>query len=598
MNLDAHKATLKNFGLSALLYDLGMGVLNRVFGFRIQNVYVIEAVVEHPDQPDVIDIHPLSDAELATWTDRPGYELPRQFVAQARTNGDTCFGAFIDGVLCAYAWYAHQPCTFASGLTASFDPRYAYAYKSLTLPNQRRQNLQRWLKFYIFEYYRSRNKAGLLVAIDSQNFASRRSTLSVGATRAGLWAYTLNGEHYRGWGTRRCKATGFKLSAPPAGPAPLLKPKSTATSLQVQRINSLVELQSVAGAYNQLLQELDNYCAHSYQIGWIQQLASEYFTPNKQLFFLLAWRDGQLVGVAPLQIEHKNWLRGGVRRLYFLGGIQGSLNNMACDFLIPDTGDIRECLEAFRGYLLGPARGAWDILDLAYLPQESPNFAAFESVFPELRKRRESMQTYMVTLPASMASYCSRLDAKVYREMRRCQRRLDENEPQAKFGVVTELDSSLRDAIAKVHIQRQEELRARGANRHRLLDHPRQREVLIKLIDWSIENKQLKLYHISIDDKLIAFFLAFSFKTTTHLFITGFDSAYTRYGPAKLLMLYLVETEIARGCQLINLSTGTTKLKEEFCDLTVDNWHYFGINNCYGARFRHTLWQAVLRLKR
>src|SRR5690606_16611783 len=121
-------------------------------------------------------------------------------------------GAFIDGKLCGYAWYALEPSTSARGVTTWFSADYVYAYKNMTLETYKGKGVQKWIKAFTFDFYKQMNKKGLLVAIESQNFSSRRSTAGSGGHIVGYWPFAMGSTWYYGLGTSGCKRVGYRLT--------------------------------------------------------------------------------------------------------------------------------------------------------------------------------------------------------------------------------------------------------------------------------------------------------------------------------------------------------------------------------------------------
>ena len=93
-------------------------------------------------------------------------------------------------------------------------------------------------------------------------------------------------------------------------------------------------------------------------------------------FFLFARREEKPIGVASLQLEQKNLLRGRLRRLYVLGDISGVLRNSFADFLFAKAEFSPICLDAFKNYLHGKGRVLWDYLELENLSLPSPSWTA------------------------------------------------------------------------------------------------------------------------------------------------------------------------------------------------------------------------------
>jgi hypothetical protein len=210
MNIGVYGRIFRRFGLWALLYGLVLAIIGKLVPSQLLVVYVIDQEIE-PMAPDGLDIHSLSPTELAPYVDRAEYELPGGFVQPALEKGEECMGAFVEGELCGFVWYATQPTDFDNGFTAECRREYAYGYKGLTLPLSRGRSVQKAIQRYAAGHYQRQGKLGTLVAIDSVNFASRRATVGAGARKVGYFAWARFFGRGRTWSSRGCREYGFRM---------------------------------------------------------------------------------------------------------------------------------------------------------------------------------------------------------------------------------------------------------------------------------------------------------------------------------------------------------------------------------------------------
>lgn len=73
------------------------------------------------------------------------YEISAAFLDGIAGRDDLCFGAFVDGRLAAYRFFALQPTAIDAHLRFHFPPRWIYAYKAYTLPAWRGKRVHREL---------------------------------------------------------------------------------------------------------------------------------------------------------------------------------------------------------------------------------------------------------------------------------------------------------------------------------------------------------------------------------------------------------------------------------------------------------------------
>ena len=72
--------------------------------------------------------------------------------------------------------------------------------------------------------------------------------------------------------------------------------------LRVELVESLDTLKRYAIQYDALTERMDGTCFPVYQRFWIEKGAPIYLADNRSLFLLFAWRDDDLIGVAPFQM--------------------------------------------------------------------------------------------------------------------------------------------------------------------------------------------------------------------------------------------------------------------------------------------------------
>jgi hypothetical protein len=567
MPLGAFANTYKRFGPMAALQDAVVSLINRFVKFRILVIYLKSSASEHTLPPE-ISIRLLSTDELNTFAGRPHLELPEQFTQEALANGDDCFGAFVEEELCAYAWYATRPSYSAENSIALFDSNYAYAYKNLTLPEQRGRSLQKLIKEFTFEHYLKLGKKGVIVAIDSINFASRASTEGSGAKKIGFCAYIKYKSLLINFCSSGAKRVGFKLVTK----AKAIPADST---IRIEAITNLSKLLGdYADQYRQLLLSLPDGRALTYQPEWIESIGNRYLIGNRTPFFLLAWRGTELIGIAPFIIEKKGPMAAYTRRLLFWGGIRGTLNNMLSDFLVPNGGDVRNCIHAFVNYLYGEGSSRWDFADLSYISAESSTLPALTYWLPELRMTKESMQSFIIELPTSFQSFCDGLPRKPFSEIKRCRRKLQDQNIAVEIYATSILSDAEIDELSAIHNRRQDDHRATGRDRYSLFESAGDNAAFRKLLENASKTGLARHYILKIDGKIVSFFLGFVTGSVYHLFLTAFDMQYSEYGPTKILLLEVCQREIElHHTQRINLSTGESRYKREFSNRIIDHYH-------------------------
>ena len=171
-------------------------------------------------------------------------------------------------------------------------------------------------------------------------------------------------------------------------------PASPEPDIRVRWVRGIEGLRSVGPAYDALVDACGEGALFRRR-GWVEAMADAWGlgpdrgAGSRALALLWAEREGRAIGVAPLQIERKGWARLGLRRLHFLGAVDGPLADSRADFLIPDPADRRSCLVAFRDFLLAETQVGWDVLELTMMPETSSHLALLDEVWPGDRRAPE-----------------------------------------------------------------------------------------------------------------------------------------------------------------------------------------------------------------
>ena len=209
MNVAVYKELAQRFGVRAFAQSAALAAVGKVTEMQVFAVYLLEVGVG-TEVPSGVEIRIVTAQDFERYVDEPGLELPRSLLREAIPNGDICVGAFTDGVLAAYAWYATKPAQFESGLTAECAPSYAYAYKNFTRPAARGRSLQKWIKKAALAHYLRVGKRGIVAAVDMANHISRRSLEGAGARQVGYFVCWRVAGRVLSAGTPGSRRVGFR----------------------------------------------------------------------------------------------------------------------------------------------------------------------------------------------------------------------------------------------------------------------------------------------------------------------------------------------------------------------------------------------------
>ncbi len=174
---------VKQFGPVKTLEDIGLRALNRVMVAR-----VLKGVcIERPD-PRFLEVDPRYEAGFlcrdrleAIVDGHPEYEMSTDFLEEAFTKGDECYGFLDGGTLAAYGWYSKRPTRLdVPGLMLKFGAGYVYMYKGFTHVRYRGQRLHAIGMTRALQEYLARGYRGIVSYVEWNNFSSLKSCYRMG----------------------------------------------------------------------------------------------------------------------------------------------------------------------------------------------------------------------------------------------------------------------------------------------------------------------------------------------------------------------------------------------------------------------------------
>jgi CelD/BcsL family acetyltransferase involved in cellulose biosynthesis len=344
---------------------------------------------------------------------------------------------------------------------------------------------------------------------------------------------------------------------------PALFPDPAGAPLRVEVARSVADLRRHAAAYEAFAARLTQGGSLFYSLPWLEICTPVYVTPERGMYFLLAWQGDTLVGVAPLQLEQKSLTRGRVRRLFCWGNVHGSLM-LEGRFLIPDAADIDRCIQAFAAHVLDPRSGAVDCFEFHYLDEQAPEFAAVQRHFRPQSAEPEEMPSYQMVLPATFEAYAETLGGSTLMKVRNRWRAL-QKAGRLEFLPVTRLSEAELAQVMQMHMGRQDLLRERGRTRQSLFQEPRLRDAHLRLLAQAADDGSARHYLLKVDGTLVCVGLGFHRGDTMIYHLTAFDPAWGRFEPGRVLWFLMLQAEIERGqTRLIDALPGITKVKQDF----------------------------------
>lgn len=219
MNRSDLSRNLKSFGLIKTCQDIALRALNRAVLFK-----VLKGIKLHRAEPSIINCGDfrallLNQSMLYRFCEDPQNEMTEEFVEDALSKGDECFGVLDGESLAAYGWYSNSPTAIdPPDLRLHFDRQYIYQYKGFTHARYRGRRLHAVGITGALEHYLARGFKGFIAYVEWNNFASLRSSYRMGFVDFGTIVVTRVFGRLRAHSTAGCKPYNFHLEYAPLTP--------------------------------------------------------------------------------------------------------------------------------------------------------------------------------------------------------------------------------------------------------------------------------------------------------------------------------------------------------------------------------------------
>lgn len=265
---------------------------------------------------------------------------------------------------------------------------------------------------------------------------------------------------------------------------------------------------------------------------------------------------GQVVGIAPFMLRrHPISGLGPFRELALLG----------CTAAAPDHVDVicrEDRREAVTGELvefLDRNRGDWDVIRLDGMPSGS--------VFLEALLRRCDPADGVVlgracpylTLPATWDQFLSRKDRKFRYNLRSRAKRLARDTggkiTYHQVSAIEEMEPAMREFF-RLHQQRRS-----GNGNTDAFQSAELRRFHLELAKTFLHRGWLRLYWMAVEGRPIASIYCFRYRNVVSFYNTGFDLAYSSYGPGMAVTAHAIRASIKEGAAEFDFLRGNYEYK-------------------------------------
>lgn len=290
------------------------------------------------------------------------------------------------------------------------------------------------------------------------------------------------------------------------------------------------------------------------EFDWINMWL-EFFGGTGDLFIVLVYAEGRLVGALPLITRS----HGPLRSLEFIGSKLADYQGFLLDGKYDPVPIVHSAIEALLG-----VKG-WDILRLSKVRQDSPDLDALKGLSAEFHGRllagcgeHRDCAPY-IPMGGAWEAHKKTIKAKFLADTRRRYKRLQEKEGEARVldgSGSPELTQRLLEVLGSLHIERRAQ--TEGSS---LFQHESYKGFFASMARWADAKGYLRLHGLECGGKIIAAHLGFLYKGVFNYYLPGFDMEYKPYGAGRLLLNDLIEMSAGRGVDVFDFMLGEEPYK-------------------------------------
>lgn len=295
----------------------------------------------------------------------------------------------------------------------------------------------------------------------------------------------------------------------------------------------------------------------------------QYYGTAQQLFIVVAYQGDRVVAILPTYIQRTRLLRFfSLRTLRFIG-TGGDTSPDDLDALIDQNASADTAQNLITA--IQQAQTQWDRLLLSDLPPTSLLRPQINAQFQTQNiSEVVGARISYIPLPASWDDYLASLHRDRRQQLRNHRRRIEALDG-ARFFVWQgneKLDNAINDLIALHHA------RWRDSGQHYAFSSPTYVDFHRAVIHQGVQANWVRLYALEIGGKTVAIYYCYRFRNQVFYFQGGFDPAWSKYGPGKILMGFAIEQSIVEGNTVFDMLRGEYEYKTQWAKERRDTFQY------------------------
>lgn len=314
------------------------------------------------------------------------------------------------------------------------------------------------------------------------------------------------------------------------------------------------------------------------------------YRPRADLRIVVAEKEGQLCGIAPMMLTREGGISRALRRLRFVGDGTSETDHMN---LIADAADREAIVDAL---LDGIEALPWQLAHFSQMPERS------ENTHQLLRRAAANgwpTDTWAVpcprnVLPHSADELMKALPSRLRTSIRSARRELA-NGHDVEFGMVTRLDQ-LPDALEALYRNHASRWRAKGEQG--VFVDSRKREFYAALSEKLLKQGALRFYFLKVDGVAVAQQFCFEHSGTVLLLQEGFDIEWGKRNVGNVLRAMVLEHLIDSNARIYDFLAGVSRHKRHWSNAVENDLHVRSFRRTLTGRLAHGLAQFKAQLQR
>jgi len=318
----------------------------------------------------------------------------------------------------------------------------------------------------------------------------------------------------------------------------------SSVGLTTKLIGKLEDFRLLKSQWNVLYAECERstiFSSWDWMFTWWEVYKDQF---QRQLYILCIHQHGQLVGIAPFQIDkaYPQVLVQG-KTLRFIGAGDSKNDRILTQYLdfitLPSFESV--VVQAVSNYLIQHKKD-WDFADFEYLLNDSLILQCFTHQKSEIARQKINYGVrFTISEMDDFDSYTKKMGGR-WRKMFTKKDRLLSRDGEVTIETTDTLDSinPAFDQLTEMHCSRW-----KGKVDHFVFDSTRFREFHKKVIGRLLPQNKAFIKTLKLNDKALATYYAFTDKGQVHYYQSGFHSKYAnRYSPLFILVCKEIGTAI------------------------------------------------------